>query len=221
MAWAQLWGSVLRLYQWDTMNFSLESSSKRLFVDVPGDNKPLTPNITQKRILYIYQYVNYKEAAFQMINWKCIYNQMLTMHDDVIKRKHFPRYWPFVRGNHRSPVNSTHKGQWRGAFMFTLICAGINFWVNNCEAGDLRRYRAHYDVIVMGIAIKPVSILHNETNNVTVCIQLISPWPRWPAFWQTTFLNTFSWMKILELRFKIHWNLFLRVQLTIIQHCLR
>ena len=26
-------------------------------------------------------------------------------HDEVIKWKHFPRYWPFVRGNHRPPVN--------------------------------------------------------------------------------------------------------------------
>ena len=67
--------------------------------------------------------------------------------DDVIKWKHFPRYWPFVWGIHRSPVNSPHKGQWRGALMFSLICAWINRWVNNCEAGDLRRYRAHYDRI--------------------------------------------------------------------------
>ena len=70
--------------------------------------------------------------------------------DDVIKWKHFPRYWPFVRGIHRAPVNSTHKGQWRGALMFSLIWAGINGWVNNREAGDLRRYRAHYDVSVVG-----------------------------------------------------------------------
>ena len=40
------------------------------------------------------------------------------MHDDVIEWKHFPRYWPFVRRIHRSPVNSPHKGQWRGALMF-------------------------------------------------------------------------------------------------------
>ena len=40
------------------------------------------------------------------------------LYDDVIKWKHFPRYWPFVRGIHRSPVNSPHKGQWRGALMF-------------------------------------------------------------------------------------------------------
>ena len=59
-------------------------------------------------------------------------------HDDVIKWKHFLRYWPFVWGIHRSPVNSLHKGQWRGALMLSLICAWINSWVNNCEACDLR-----------------------------------------------------------------------------------
>ena len=71
------------------------------------------------------------------------------LYDDVIKLKHFLRYWPFVRGIHRSPANSPHIGQWRGAFMFPLICAWINAWVNNREAGDLRRYRDHYDVNVM------------------------------------------------------------------------
>ena len=39
-------------------------------------------------------------------------------HDDVIKWKHFLRYWPFVRGIHRSLVNSPHKGQWRGVWCF-------------------------------------------------------------------------------------------------------
>ena len=67
-------------------------------------------------------------------------------HDDVIKWKHFPRYWPFVRGIHRSPVNYPHKGRWRGTLMFPLICVGINGWINNREARDLRRYVAHYDV---------------------------------------------------------------------------
>ena len=78
------------------------------------------------------------------IMWKA-----LPWHDDVIKWKHFPRYWPSVRGIHRSPVNSTHKGQWRGALMFSLICVWIKGWENNREAGDLRRYRAHCDVTVM------------------------------------------------------------------------
>ena len=70
-------------------------------------------------------------------------------HDDVIKWKHFPRYLPFLRGIHRSPVNSPHKGQRRGALMFSLICTRINSWVNNREAGDLRRNSTHYDVIIM------------------------------------------------------------------------
>ena len=73
----------------------------------------------------------------------------LPQHDDVIKWKHFPRYWPFVREIHRSPVKSSHKGQWRGVLMFSLIYTWINGWVNNREAGDWRRHSGHYDVIVM------------------------------------------------------------------------
>ena len=74
----------------------------------------------------------------------------LSLHDDVIKWKHFPRYWPFVRGINRLPVKSPHnKGQWRGTLMFSLICAWINCWANNREAGDLRRHQAQYDVTVM------------------------------------------------------------------------
>ena len=41
------------------------------------------------------------------------------------------------------PMNSPHIGQWREAFMFSLICVWIDGWVNNCEAGDLRRHRVH------------------------------------------------------------------------------
>ena len=77
--------------------------------------------------------------------------EIQRVHDDVIKWKHFPRYWPYVRGIQRWPVNSPHKGQWRLALMLSLICAWINGWVNNLEAGDLRRNRTHYDVIVMAL----------------------------------------------------------------------
>ena len=73
----------------------------------------------------------------------------IDIHDDVIRWKRFPRYWPFVRGIHRSPVNSPHKGQWRGALMCSLICAWVNAWVNNREADDLKHHRAHYDIILM------------------------------------------------------------------------
>ena len=81
-------------------------------------------------------------------------------HDDVTKWKHFPRYWSFVRGIHWSPVNSPHKGQWRGTLIFPLICASINGWVSNRDAGDLRRYGAHYDVTVMSSG-------HPKLNSIT------------------------------------------------------
>ena len=64
---------------------------------------------------------------------------VFSSHDDVIKFNNFPRSWPLV----------THKRQWRGALRFSMICAWINGWVNNREAGDLRCHCAHYDVIVM------------------------------------------------------------------------
>ena len=61
----------------------------------------------------------------------------------------FPRYWPFT-GN--SPVTGEFPAQrpvTRSLDVFFLICAWINGWVINGEAGDLRRRSAHYDVIVM------------------------------------------------------------------------
>ena len=73
----------------------------------------------------------------------------ISANDDVIKWKHFPCYWPFVRGIRGSLVNSAHKGQWRRALMFSLICAWTNDWVNNRDADDLRRHRANYDVTLM------------------------------------------------------------------------
>ena len=72
-----------------------------------------------------------------------------TAHDDVIKWKHFPRYWPFVWGIYWPPVNFPHEGQWRGALVFSLIGAWINDWVNNREAGDLWCHRTHYDVTIV------------------------------------------------------------------------
>ena len=77
----------------------------------------------------------------------------------------------FVWGIHRSPVNFPHKGQWRRAFMFALICARINGWANNPEAGDLRRHRAHYDVIVMYIDLIHCRLL--TTHQCVISSQLI------------------------------------------------
>ena len=68
---------------------------------------------------------HWKYIAYIIYKWITVTSNsraMLVIHDDVIKWRHFPRYWPFVRGIHRSPVKSPLKGQWRGALMFSLIC---------------------------------------------------------------------------------------------------
>ena len=89
--------------------------------------------------------------------------------------KTFSALLAICAGIHRSPVNSPHKGQWRGALIFSLICVWINGWVNNREAGDLRRYRAHYDVTVMLTAFRST-----KYDTVTVI---------WPLSWRDCFTH--------------------------------
>ena len=83
--------------------------------------------------------------AMECLSWVLWGENRRVFHDDFNKWKHFPRYWPFVRGIHRWPVDSPHKGLWRGALIFYLIFA----WTNNTEDGDMTRHRAHYNVTVM------------------------------------------------------------------------
>ena len=155
-------------------------------------------------------------------------------HDDVINWKHFPRYWPFVRGINLSPVSSPHKGQWRGALMFPLICSWINVWASNREGGDLKRHRAHYDITVMHPAIVAASQTNNRGNMAcfrllffTSCCwrtdNMLTHWDRdkMAAIFQTKFSSGFSWMKMYEFRLTFHWSLFLAVQFTIFQHWFR
>ena len=126
---------------------------------------------------------------------------MAWIHDDVIKWKHFPRNWSFVRGIHRSPVNSPHKSQWRGALMFSLICARINDWVNNCEAGDLRRHRGHYDVTIMILTNFHSNVEEQHSRHI-MCVHWIlityhlCTWPtvrtirNWLAGFGTSWINS-------------------------------
>ena len=95
-------------------------------------------------------------------------------HDDVIKWKHLPRYWPFVRGIHRSPVDSPHKGQWRGAWMFSVICTSINDWANNRDAGDLKRHSVHYDFTAMRQTYS-IGFLCSEIPGNMNCFVLFEP----------------------------------------------
>ena len=94
----------------------------------------------------------YRRMQHMYIVLKCPYTvhpRNYAHHDDVIKWKHFPRYWPLVRWIHRSPVDSLHNGLWRGDLMFSLICAWTNGWAIKRGAGDLSRHRTHYDATVM------------------------------------------------------------------------
>ena len=56
--------------------------------------------------------------------------------------------------------NSPHKSQWGGGLRWCFLWSApwINGWVDNREAGDLRRHRAHYDAIVMNLCICYTSI---------------------------------------------------------------
>ena len=65
-----------------------------------------------------------------------------SCHDDVIKWKHFPRYW--------SLVDSPKKGQCCRAYMFSLTYVWTTGWANNRKAGYLRHHRA---VMVWGVGI--------------------------------------------------------------------
>ena len=97
-------------------------------------------------------------------------NMVNGSHDYVIKWKHFTRNWPLMRGIHRWPGNSPHTGKWRGVFRFSLICAWINGWVNNCKAGDFRRHRPHYDVILMiRIQYELINAIATKQNTTKQC----------------------------------------------------
>ena len=92
-------------------------------------------------------------CKFTTYSWK--------IHDDIIERKPFPRYWPFVPEIHQSPVHSPHKDQWCGALMFSLKCAWTNGYANNRDAGNFRCHCAHYDVTVMANLLNTLKIPNN------------------------------------------------------------
>ena len=89
--------------------------------------------------------------AFSSCIQRCGYKMFFFVAADTLRPR---RNWSFVRW----PVNSPHKGEWRRALVFSLICAWTNVWVNNRDAGDLRRHRAHYDATIM----KDVNVLGRD-----------------------------------------------------------
>ena len=94
-------------------------------------------------------------AISQKVYMNLIYNTMTSSNGSIF-RVTGPLCWEF-----------THKGQWRGGLMLSLICAWMSGWINNREAGDLRRHRVHCDVIVM-TCIFYYHISHGPADGTTI-----------------------------------------------------
>ena len=110
-----------------------------------------------------------------------IHLTFLWPHDDVIKWKQFPRYWPFVW---------LHKGQLRGALIFIFDLRWNKRLGKQSWGCVLRCQGAHHHVIVMQALTftlhhsPPIRMLlcfyHNNNNNT---IKRKTRTTRTPAFW--------------------------------------
>ena len=101
--------------------------------------------------------------------------QWIILHNDVIKWEHFPRYLPFVRGIHRSSVNSPHKGQWRGALM--------------CLVFSIYKY---FSVIICVCDCQNTTIIHVILWRLTVIISRIYSWFIYKIWYVTTWIASLT-----------------------------
>ena len=130
----------------------------------------LTHTIDRLKVLLIWRYV-----LEYIQKWNKIIHLELNYRTNVFENKYqystvtpwwshqmetFSALLAICAGNSPVPGEFPHKGQWRGDLMFSLICVWINGWVNNRKAGDLRRYCAHYDVIVMRLECNCIIVVH-------------------------------------------------------------
>ena len=98
---------------------------------------------------------------------------------------------PLCEGKHRSPVDSHHKGQWRGALMFSLMSA------NNRGAGDLRHHHAHYDVTVMDASMEDMCKIDRKftttIRSITRTLRLFIGLYCIPFLWQRVYRFNCLW----------------------------
>ena len=93
----------------------------------------------------------------------------ITRHDDVMTWEGFPHYWPFSWWRHQMETISASLAICAGNSWFALICARINGWANNREAGDLRRRCTNYDAIVKCKG-NPMVTSHGRTHSSVLLI---------------------------------------------------
>ena len=126
----------------------------------------------------------HKKRQVELLAIIVMHTKMHAGNDDVIKWKHLPRYWPFVWRIHRSPVNSSYKGQWHGALMFSLICARANGWVNSQDAGQMKHH-VHYDVTAMRIIFQSLMEFPLSASIIGIVWQIL-----WAYGVTTTFAHS-------------------------------
>ena len=89
---------------------------------------------------------------------KVKYLEHIFSHDDAIKWKNFRATGHFA-GNSPVPGEFPVQRPVTRSFDVFFDLFWISGWVNNREAGDLRRYRAYYGAIVMWIIVSPIFLI--------------------------------------------------------------
>ena len=98
-----------------------------------------------------------------------------TIHDDIIKWKHFCFTFPLWGEStwyRWIPLTKASDAE----FLYSFTCVWTNGWENNRNDGYLRRHRAHYDVTVMCISILYYSLFRFDIGHLPWDASLL--WPR-------------------------------------------
>ena len=105
-----------------------------------------------------------------------------------------------------------------------MLSSRWNFhhWLHHTAASD-EKFHQFGDLLYMTQLLSEVMPIDLIIKILLKLLWKLTHWGRgkMDAISQTTFSNEFSWMKMYEYRLKFHWNLFLRVQLTVFQHWFR
>ena len=104
----------------------------------------------------------------------------------------------------------SHKSQWRGALIFSLICVWTNSWANNQDSGDLKRHRAHFDVTVVTAGLFSICSEKGLIEAVSVqgyrLISIRIPSIRINWSYDRLILNEYQYLEIRSL----YWNRILK-----------
>ena len=152
----------------------------------------------------------------------CFFNNLFTL---TKKKYQSSALLAFVKGTHWLPVDSPLKGP----VMWKVFLCHAFFLKNSCTQSVFRHVVSMTSCTVGtdDVLFMQASCLSQHVYSTVGKLSLYGDglthwgWDKMDAISQTTCSGAFSWMKIFEFRLKFHWSLFLRVQLTIIQHCFR